>query len=408
MSMTFLDLQTEVKHRAIRSQAGTSYDVAVDGAINSAMLRLNREAAWRVMRRKTYFTTVTSYAEGSGAGAFNEDSATITITGATFLTDNVTIGRRVKLSGDSRYFILRTITSETAGTIDRLYSGDDTTTGTYSILGQEEYNLPIQSGHRMIMWHEEYGYPYQMQFMTDQDFLSIGNNTSETIPTHYRMWGEDMVVEQLLAASVCRIASSHADDKGIVVTVFGIVSGYPDTEQITTDGTNGTTPVNGAKSFTSIERVSKGAATTGRITVDANATETTVAVLPTGDTTAGILYKKVQLYPLPNTAFDMNVYYYKDPYRLVEDEDIHEFGQEFDEAIILLATSKLKLADSQKEADKFFSLYKDEVKNLRKTNTDKPDWFPKLRRPEDSALGRGNIHPGLSYRQVGSYYGPRS
>ena len=405
MSMLFSDLITETKHRSTRSQAGTTYDVPIKNAINSSIFRLNREATWRPMRRKTYFTTKTSYSTGTEAGAFNEDSADIDITSAEFLTDGIQVGRRIKLSGDSRYFIIREITSETEITLDRVYTGDDTTTGTYSILGQGEYNLPIQSNHRMIMWHEEYGYPYKMNFLTDQEFLSIGNNINEAIPLHYCMWGEDMVKEHLLEASKVTVVSSDLNDKSIGITIFGTVANYPDYEEVATDAANGTTAVESTKTFTSVERISKDATTAGRITVTANSDETTVAVIPANDVTAGILYKKVQIYPLPDTAFDMNVYYYKDPYRLVNDDDIHEFGQEFDEAIILLATSKIKLADSQKEADKYFALYRDEVRNLRKTNTDKPDWFPTLKRPgEGNMYGGRRVHPFLSSRQVGSYF----
>ena len=125
---------------------------------------------------------------------------------------------------------------------------------------------------------------------------------------------------------------------------------------------NGTTQALGSKSFTSIERVVKSGSTVGRVTVTTNSANNTVAVLPVGDTTGGILYKKIQLFPLPNEIIPINVQYYKDPYRLVNDEDIHELGQEFDEAIILLATSKMKYENNQTEGDKFYALYQDEIR----------------------------------------------
>ena len=353
----FKDLQDEVKRRATKDRGGTSFDTAVKNAINFSLFRLSREAPWRIMRRKAVIDTIAPYSEGSGAGAFTEDSTSITVTGATFLTDSVEVGRIITLSGTTTKFKVENITGETTITLNEAYDGTTTTTGTYEILGQVEYNLPIQSGHRMFMWHREWGTPSKLEYIPDQDFYGTGQDDLSTgIPTHYRMWGADMVSEQLREASVLRITSSDSDDTNIGITVFGTVSGYPDYEVITTNSGNGTTAVSGSKSFTSVERVVKNGSTEGRITVDANSANTTVAVLPVGDTTGGIVYRKIQLWQIPTSAFEVNVQYYKDPYRLVNDGDVHELGQEFDEAIILLSTSKLKYEQDQNEGDKFFAL----------------------------------------------------
>jgi len=408
---TFKDLQDEVKRRATRDESGTQFDTAVKNIINTSLFRINREALWRVMRRRTSFKTKTTYVNGTGAGTFVLDRSTISVTGATFLTDGIQIGRRIKLSGDNGVHTVKEINAETSLRIETGYSATaTTTTGTYSILGQEEYNLPIQSGHRMFLWHEEWGTPYKMEYITDQDFYDRGfYNTTEQIPIAYRMWGEDMVIEQLKEASVIRVASSDSADQSIKITVFGNVAGYPDFEVITTDGSDGTTPVSGSKSFQSIERVVKNASTTGRITVDGNSANTVVAVLPVGDTTAGVIYRKMQLYPLPSTVFDMNIQYYKDVYRLVSDEDIHEMGQEFDEAIILLAVSKVKgEAEIKQGTTTFFSMWQDEMRSLKKTNVDKIDWFPTLKKPRESKTHFSRVHPFLQHRQAGAFYGYRS
>jgi len=408
MAYTFKDLQDEVKRRATMNQSGTTFDTAIKNIINTALFRTNREAPWRTMRRKTFFTTKTSYSTGTGAVSVTNNSTSVSVTGATLLTDGIVIGRFVKLGGSSQFFIIRTITSETAFTIDRVYDGTTSTTQTYEILPQEEYNLPVQAGHRMFMWHRDFGYPFKMVYVPDQEFFESGVDVTEkNTPTHYRMWGEDMVIEQLRAASVITVVSSNANDTNIGVTVFGTVSGYPDFEVVTTDASNGTTPVSGSKSFSSVERVVKNSTSVGRITATANSTNTTVAVLPVGDTTAGILYRKVQFYPLPTRAFDTNVQYYKDPYRLVNDGDVHELGQDFDEAIILLATSKVKGETEIKTGTQtFFSFWQDEVKSLRRTNMDKIDWFPRLKRPKESRIAGARLHPNLMFRQVGPNFGP--
>mgnify|MGYP001616638433 FL=1 len=408
---TFLDLQSEVKRRSTRDQSGTTYDVAIQNTINTSLFRVARECPWRVLRRKSYFDTETKYTTGTGAVSVTADSASFSVTGATFITDNIQVGRRVKFGTDANYYTIRTITSETAGTIDRTYQGTTSTTTSYEFLPTEEYNLPIQvNPTRDFLWHNAYGYPVMLEYVTDQDFRGYSiNDVTTGVPLCYRMWGQDMVKTQPVKASVMRVASSSSSDKSIAITVFGIVSSYPDYEIITTDASDGTTAVSGSKSFTSVERVVKSASTVGRITVDANSANDTIAVLPVGDTTGGIIYSKCQLWPLPDAVYPINVQYYKDPWRLVNNGDVHEMGQEFDESIILLSTAKIKYESSMNEdGDKFFGLYQDEVRTLRRTNADKIDWLETLKRPYESRRRNRLVNNGrgLLYSQLGPNYGP--
>ena len=407
----FSDLQDEVKRRGTKDQSGTTFDIAIKNIINTSLFRVARECPWRVLRRKSYFNTETSYTTGTGAVTVTASSASFSVTGATFITDNIQVGRRIKFGTDSNYYTIRTITSETAGTIDRLYAGTSSTTTSYSILPTEEYNLPIQvNPERDFLWHNAYGYPVMLEYVTDQDFRSYNaNDTDISKPLTYRMWGQDMVITQPVTPSVVRIASSSSSDINISITIFGVVSGYPDYEIIMTNASDGTTAVSGSKTFSSIERVSKSATSVGRITVDANSAADTIAVLPVGDTTGGVLYSKCQLWPLPDGIYPINVQYYKDPYRLVNDNDIHEMGQQFDEAIILLSTAKIKYESSMNDdGDKFFGLYTDEIKTLRRNNMDKIDWLETLKRPQDSRRSNRltNNGRGLLYSQLGGNYGP--
>ena len=302
MALTYKTIQDEVKRRATLDQSGTQFNTAVKNIINTSLFRIAREALWRPLRRRTTFDTVATYTTGSGGGTFTNASKSITMTSATFITDNIDVGRRIKFQGDSTVFTIKTITSETALTIDQNYTGTTISgTGTYSILGQEEYNLPVQTSHRVFMWHESFGHPLMLHYITDQDFFGFSvSNTSESTPIGYRMWREDMVDEQLLEASTITISSSVSGDTNIDVTIFGTVSNFPDFETITTNSSNGTTTVTGSKSFSSVERVVKAASSTGRITVTANSANATVAIIPVGDTTAGVKYSKIQLFPLPN------------------------------------------------------------------------------------------------------------
>jgi len=407
--LNFSDLKEECKRRSTKDQGGTQFDNAVKTAINSSIFRIAREAPWRSLRRTDSFDTVDSYTTGTGAGSISHNSSTLSIAGATLLTGNVQPGRWVKISGDGDYFRIKTLPSETSLTIDRLYSGTTSSALTYEILPQEEYNLPVQCGHRMFLWHTAYGYPYQLNYIVDQDFVtSCALRWTMGVPTHYRMWGESMAKEQPKSASVLTVSSSATADVGIQVTIFGTVNSYPDYEIVTTNAADGTTVVNSTKSFSYVERVTKASTSTGIITVTANSAKTTVAKIPVGDTTAGVLYKKVQLYPLPDAVYPINVSYYKDPYRLVNDGDIHELGQEFDEAIILLSTAKIKgESEITTGTATFYSLFQDELKTLRRTNIDKIDWFPTLRRGNRKSKDL-LASPGLFYSQVGPQYGPQS
>ena len=402
--MTFKDLISEVKRRATRDQGGQQFDTATKNIINTSLKRIAREGLWRPLRRETTIETVIEYTTGSGGGTFTNGSKNITVTGATFLTDNIQPGRRISLEGDSSVFRIKKITGETTLTIDKDYSGTTISgDGTYSIYPQEEYVLQPQVSHRMFLWHEEYGYPFLMTYDTNQSFYSRALNLTTTgTPELYTMWTENMVKEQLKDDTVITIVSSSSSDTSITITIFGEVSGYPDYENITL---NGTTSVDGTKTFSSVERVVKSASTEGRVTVTANSGNTTVAVLPVGYTTEGIKYKKIHIYPLPTTVFPINVFYYKDCYKLVNDNDLHELGDDFDEAIILLSVSKIEAENNKTESDRTMRLYKDEINSLKKTNVDKIDWFPNLKGRRANRYAK--VHPTLYYFQAGDGFGPR-
>lgn len=401
MPFAFSDLQTEVKRRATKNQGGTQFDAGIKNTINTSMWRVAREARWRSLRRTTTFNTVTTYTTGTGACTATNGSKNITVTGATFLTDDVRIGRFIKITGSAKFFKILTITGETTLTIDQNFDGTSTTTSAYSILPQEEYVLPIQIGHSAFFWHRQYGRPYQMIYNPAQEFYTSGAlDIMTNIPVNYRMWGMDSTLEQVKQPSVITISSSATADTSIAVTIFGTVSGYPDYEVINTNASNGTTTVAGSKSFSFVERITKNATTTGRIICTANSANVTVGVLPVGNTTTGPNYAKIQLYPLPNAVFPINCYYYKLPYQLVNDGDISELGEEFSEAIILLATAKLKAEQNQSEDADYFKFYQDEIESLRKTNVDKIDFSPALKRPGGSS---SNLYTGIfSPIQTGS------
>jgi hypothetical protein len=407
MSYLFSELQDEVKRRATRDQGGTQFDTAIKNAINTSLFRLGRECPWLQMRRKHTFATVGTYTIGTlvavnGSNVFNGSAFPYTA----FLT-NMTVGRRIKIGSSTQRYVVTEINGDMQFKTNLNYDGVSASGLSYMLYGQEEYNMPEQLGRVGGIWHEKLGFPYLMEYTTDLDFYSASSPIeNQYIPIYYRMWGENWVIQQPFSPSVVTVVSSSVTDgTSVTITVTGDVAGYPDTETITT---NGTTSVSGSKVFQNIERVSKNATSVGRITVSTNSTNCTVAVLPTGLTTSGMQYRKIQVWPLPSDVFNINVQYYKEPYRLVNDGDIHELGMEFDEAILLLACSKIKYAENQKEAQNFFSLYKDELAVLRRYNMDRNlDWRPILKRPSQRRGRRGFLNKNIVWDQLGGNYGPQ-
>lgn len=395
MAFSFVDLKNECKRRATLDQGGTQFDTAVTNIINTSMWRVAREAKWRTLRRETTFETIISYNTGSGNVSVTEGSPNVTITAGALLTNNIQPGRFITIQGSTTTFKISQITAETTLVLNQDWDGDTGSSLTYNILGQQEYVLPIQVGHSAFLWHRAYGSPLLLSYVPSQEFYQFGYfDTLENIPSHYQMWGAESTIAEVKAPSVITIASSASADTNIGVTVFGVVSGYPDFEVITTNGSNGTTSASGSKTFQSVERITKNTSTTGRITCTANSGNATISVLPVGFSTTGPIYTRVQLYPLPSLELPINVFYYKKPFQLVNDGDVPELGEEFSEAIILLAVAKLNASQNKKEDQDFFQMYKDEIASLKRTNVDKIDFKAVLQRPNmRRGVMTGDIYP---------------
>lgn len=397
--LVFKDLQDEVKRRALRNQAGDEYDEQIKNIINTSLFRIAREARWRCLRRKAYFTTKSTYSSGTNFVAVTNSSTAVSLisTACNLWTDRIEVGRRITFGTDSWDYIIRAINSNTNIVIDLPYRGTTATRTTYSIYPQEEYNLPIQVDHRSFLWHEDYGYPFKMEYIPEQEYIEGQGNLDTGTPEEYRMWGENFVMAQPPTASPLVVTWSSTSDVSCQIVITGQVSGYPNSETLTV-GNSITT-----LQFESVERVSKDRLTYGTLAITSSRGSYTIATLPAGDTTGAVKYSKVQISPLPNRAFDINVYYYKDPYRLVNDDDIHEMGQDFDEAIILFSTAKIKYQESQAEGDRWLQLAGDELRNLKKNNVDKIDWTPTLKRP-NSGNGGDYITPFFRRGQAGAYF----
>jgi len=401
--MNFYDLQQEVKRRATRNQGGTYFDTAVKNLINASLLRIANETNWRSLRRESSFETVPDFS--TGTVTVTADSKSLVFSGSNLITNGVQIGRRIKFTTSgtsSQLYEIAAITGENAATMTTYFDGSTAAGVSFSILGQEKYNLPIQTSKPAIVWHEANNYPFVMNYIPSRSFLEKEIDFDESdVPEVYMMWGEDCVINQPRTASVITIVSSSTADTSQQVTVFGTVSSYPDSETITLNGTSG---VAGTKSFSKIDRITKDASTTGRITCTANSAADSIAVIPTGDTANSQMYKKIQVFPSPDKAYEIKIMFYKEVQRLVNDDDIHELGQDFDEAIVLLATAKLQGEESKRDVTTFFTMFQDELKILKRKNADKLDWLPRLQKP--GFRGTPSFHSQARYSQAGSKFGP--
>lgn len=315
MAFSFSDLQSEVARRAVINQSGSNYITAIQNAINLSQWRIARDAKWRTLRRKASFSTITTYFNGvtsaltiNAMNAYNYANSTVSwptnqgpascatnsnvfsVTGATFISDGIQIGRWIKFDGSVKYFKIASITSETSGTLNEVYDGTTSTGLGYAIMPQEEYTLPIQVGHSCFLWHRRYGMPKLMEYVPAMDFYKAGVlDILTNIPVAYRMWGVDAAIQQPIAPSVMTISSSASTDTNISVTIFGTVNGLPDYEIIITNASNATTAVAGLKLFSFVERIVKNQLTSGTISVISNIKASTYSFNVSGITTPPVV-----------------------------------------------------------------------------------------------------------------------
>lgn len=417
MPFTFQDMQTEVLRRGTRDQSGTQFNQAAANLVNTAMWTVARTARWKQLRRETQFNTVTSYADSTALANVTANSTSVTLPNADLLTNDIQPGRYIKINGSAKYYRILQVNSATTLTLDQPWDGTSSTGATYGILPQEYYSLPIQIGHEAFFWHRAYGYPIMLRYIPTQDFYRTGAlDILTNVPFHYRMWGCDASIEQPKQPGILSYVSTSNSDNPISVTVAGIVKFtnsntneifyIPDTETVSVTGT---TPVSGTKSFVSVDMITKNSNTVGAISITSDNGYTQVGILPAGNTTTGPLTTKIQLYPLPYKAFPIRCFYYKLPFKMVNSGDVHELGEEFDEAIILLATSKI-LAEQRlmQDSQNFYMLYEKEIANLRRINVDKIDWMPILKKPSDDDQ-INYFTGGLRFVQIGSggWFGPQ-
>ena len=417
--MIFSDKYAAVRRNVYREQAGSEFISESKRLINSARRMIAREARWRVLRSVLEPAFDTTADLTTGTVSVTNASPTVTFSGVSLITQGIQPGQRFEVTqsgGSSKVFQIESVDSETQVTLTDDYDGTTASGSTYKIFGRERYTLPIYLSEIGFVWHEDRGTPTVLKQIDERAFFynEFDRNTSDT-PDYYYLIDPFGVERQPSAASALSIVSSSnasgdTSAAGVTVTVFGLVSGVPDQESMTL---NGTTRVDGTKSFTFIHRVVKNKSTTGRVTLSdqlpSAGSGSTLATLPQSLTHAEPLYERIGLNPMPSTVIPINIWGYRAPYTLVGDNDISELGLDFDELEIQLASALGCWAERQMaEGDKFFEVYRYNLNKLRARNTDRLDDLPVFLKRGDSLYGRQRsalLHPRLAYSKLGGYYG---
>jgi len=204
--------------------------------------------------------------------------------------------------------------------------------------------MPIDFDSPLRVWHEEYTSEHIIHILIEQDFRRFDRNPDITQNPESCMFAPSRgVITQPSSASTITISSSATTaDNTQNITIFGLVSNLPDSETI---ALNNDSTVTGNKSFSRIDKITKDASTTGRVTITDGTT--TLVTLPTELPSNSVEYAIMYLDPYPSSSIDIFMDYYRKQYWMTNDYDTPILGDEFDEAILQYA---LWLLDG-KEAD---------------------------------------------------------
>jgi hypothetical protein len=399
------DYIAEIKIRIIQEQSGTELVAAIKRWLNMSRQHIRTMENWKVLRRKRTLTTEGDYTTGTINAITNGDVA---ITGAltVWVTADIRPGRRILINDDTQGRVITAVTGEGALTIATGYGGTTSAVAglSYTILGTEEYSLPYDWGDLGFFWHEIYGYPFKLTQAGGREFYDSNLSLDESsIPQLYRLWGEDAILAQPSTASAITASCASASDTTQTVRIAGIVSSYPDFEDLALTGGDTT----GTKLFSRIDRISIfDNATTptpnvGRVSITSNTAAITNAVIPVNFVNRSLSYNKVQFYPIPDDEYTINAECYDRLLDLVDDNDVCPLGKEFDEAIILWACYIGRKYDQDAlQAEQMRKDFDREISRLRAWNNKDNDYFKYFRSRDDSLTKNSFLNFGPYYPKV--------
>jgi hypothetical protein len=138
--MNYRDIQNQVLINVGRTSATADGDITtfVKNSINNTMNDMVSRADFRFMRREVDFITIDDYAVGTIA--VTNGSATVTGTGTVWTAEFV--GRKFRRNGDEIVYQIASRSSDTSITLDRTYQGVTGSSLNYTIY-QDRYKLPL-------------------------------------------------------------------------------------------------------------------------------------------------------------------------------------------------------------------------------------------------------------------------
>lgn len=208
-----------------------------------------------------------------------------------------------------------------------------------TVASQREYIIPTGNDIDKInnLWHEVNDSFEPIPIASHNDYYrsNLSSTETSTYPNFAVIEQKIGMLAQPESAGPLTVVSSSSADVSIATTVFGLVSGYPDSETITTNATNGTTGSVGSKSFSKVYGFIKSATTTGRITL--TSPPNTIAVIPAGKQTQEARYYSILLHPIPDSVQTIKYFYKRKQAALTNDNDFSILSDDHDNAILLLA-----------------------------------------------------------------------
>lgn len=210
------------------------------------------------------------------------------------------------------------------------------------------------SGTQVYPLHQEFLRGYSFRNTTQRIFLT--ETPSRNIEPDGIDWdndantgafvltGRSQVANQPTSASVIRIVSSSASDTTAAkaITITGDTANGVTSETLTP---NGTTPVSGTTSFTTILSVTKGAAWVGTMTMTSNSAAVTNLVLFPAE--YGRSYPQMRLLYLPTGSETISYRFYRRPRELSAANDITDIPPPFERILVFDALLMLGAYDNR-------------------------------------------------------------
>ena len=188
------------------------------------------------------------------------------------------------------------------------------------VIGTQDYNLPTNFGKELYCYDNTNKLYIPFISLTELAEKFTDTLASQGEVSRYTTFLDNVRV-QPSSASTLSISSSATGDTTQTVHIVGEDSNNVElSEDVTLNGASAQTSSN---TYLTIRSITKGASTTGRITVTSNAGAVTNAVLQPADLDYKV--KKIRFHYIPGAAITIRLPYHVRPTALSDDNDVPMF-----------------------------------------------------------------------------------